>query len=64
MLRFHQYLHKTHTNEQKQSQGAAALRDDAILIFKLVNFGFSQSEFSNLSAVWHLRKPLDRKFKS
>jgi hypothetical protein len=50
-MKFHQYLHKTHTDKQEKSQGAAALRDDAILIFKLVNFSFSQSDFSNLSAV-------------
>jgi hypothetical protein len=39
-LKFRQYLHKTHTDKKKKSQGAAALRDDAILIFKLVNFRF------------------------
>jgi hypothetical protein len=61
MLKFRQYLHKIHTDKQKKPQGAAALRDDAILIFKLVNFSFSLSEFLSFSEVWYLRKPLRQK---
>jgi hypothetical protein len=58
MQKFHQYLHETHRDIQKKPQGAAALRDDAILIFKLVSFSFSLCEFSNFSAVWYLTKLL------
>ncbi len=42
-LKFCQYLHKTHTDKRKKPQGAATCREDAILIFKLVNFYFSPS---------------------
>ncbi len=61
ILKFHQYLHETHTDLQKKLQGTAALRDDVILIFKLVNFSFSLIEFSNLSAVRYLTKALRQK---
>jgi hypothetical protein len=43
MLKIPQYLHKTHTDKWKKRQGAATLRDDAVLIFKLDNFGFASS---------------------
>ncbi len=46
-LKFRQYPHETHTDKQKKLQGAATLRDDAIIIFKLVNFCFWPKEFSH-----------------
>jgi hypothetical protein len=46
-LKFRQYLHEPHTDKQKKPQGAGTLRDEAILIFKPVNFYFSLKEFSH-----------------
>ncbi len=42
-LKFRQYIHKIHTDIWKKPQGTATLRDDAILIFILVNFCCSSS---------------------
>jgi hypothetical protein len=41
MLKFHQYLHKALSDKPKKQQGAATLRGDVILIFKIDNFSFS-----------------------
>jgi hypothetical protein len=52
-LKFCQYQPKTYTDQQKKPQSAATLRDDAIIIFKLVMFCFSPSEFSRFGAAHH-----------
>ncbi len=49
-LKFRQYLHKTQTDKLEKPKGTETLRDDAILIFKLVNFFFSRKEISHLGA--------------
>jgi hypothetical protein len=58
-LKFCQYQHETHKDKQKKLQGAATLRDDAILIFKLVNFCCSKSEIRSL--VQYITKLLRQK---
>ncbi len=37
-LKFRQYQHETHTNKQKNPQGVATFRDDAIIIFPPISF--------------------------
>jgi hypothetical protein len=58
-LKFCQYQHKASSVKQKKQQGAVALRNDAILIFKLTNFCFSKSETRTL--VRYLTNALRRK---
>jgi hypothetical protein len=59
MLKLCQHQHETHKDKQKKPQGAATLRNDAILIFKLVNFCCSKSEIRSL--VLYITKPLRQK---
>jgi hypothetical protein len=50
---------ETQTIKQKKPQGAATLRNDASIIFQLVNFCFSKSEIHTL--VQYIKKPLRQK---
>jgi hypothetical protein len=59
-LKFRQYQHETHKEKKKKPQGAVTLRNDAILIFKLLNFCCSKSE--NRTLVLSITKPFRQNF--